>query len=418
MPEPRPPRFHVPDQGDDPVVWDTQARTFVGATSGGGEPERRQWFVGTDAVGVAPPPREGGTAVVDAPAPAPAAARVRQPLPDPRPQPQPQPAPAGRPPRRRRRWLRRPKLRWILAVVGLLPVLLFLVGWWYASNQFGRIEKVPVSEVLSPAGGGGTNYLIVGSDSREAVADADHGDPNVQPGGEAPPGQRSDTMLVLRIQPDGAKMLSIPRDLWVTYPDTGREGRVNGAYNDGPANLIRTVRENLQIPVHRYLEVDFVTFSSLVDALDGITLSAEIVPCAAHDDESGLNLPTGGPITVDGATALAFVRSRHYTDCNGTDPTGDLGRIVRQQAFLRTVLSEAGASRNPLTLLRIAGSMSDGLRVDDGMGLWDAVRFAWNMGRLDPESVVLPTRPFRTNGGAAVLGLVDDQAPAILDQFR
>jgi hypothetical protein len=46
------------------------------------------------------------------------------------------------------------------------------------------------------------------------------------------------------------------------------------------------------------------------------------------------------------------------------------------------------------------------------------VRFAWNMGRLNPESVVLPTSPFRTSAGAAVLWLVDDQAEVELDKFR
>ena len=115
---------------------------------------------------------------------------------------------------------------------------------------------------------------------------------------------------------------------------------------------------------------------------------------------AGLNLPTAGPIAVDGATALAFVRSRHYTEvCDGverTDPTGDLGRVQRQQAFLRTVLAEAGASRNPLTLMRIADSVTGGLRIDDDMGLIDAIRFAWDMGRLDPVSVELPTFGFRT----------------------
>jgi LCP family protein required for cell wall assembly len=294
------------------------------------------------------------------------------------------------------------------------------LGFWYASSKFNSIERVEVSSVLSPGGGGGTNYLIVGSDSRDAVVAQGGTDPNVQPNSESPSGQRSDTMLVLRTTGDGATMMSIPRDLFVTLPD-GDEGRINGAYNDGPGALIQTIQSNLDIPIHRYIEVDFVTFAGLVDALGGITLGADIVPCPATDDRSGLNLPTAGPVELDGAMALAFVRSRHYTEiCDGvprTDPTGDLGRVVRQQAFLRTVLADAGNSRNPITLLRIADSLSGGLRIDDGMTLTDAVRFAWNMGKLDPVSVELPTEGFRTSGGAAVLRMIDG-SEAVLDQFR
>lgn len=446
--------FDVPDQGDEPVVWDPQRREFVAVPPPPARPATppasRQWFVGPDAVGKAPPPRDGTPPATPRPAPdltsvAPAAAAAAaaappaarpapgadRPRPDPRPRvaappaapaaPPVPPAPLARRGRRRRRFPRLPRLRWIFLFLTLVPLLLALFGWWYASSKFDEIARVPVSSVLSPASGDGTNYLLVGSDSREAVAQAGSDDPNVQQGGEAPGGQRSDTMLILRTSSEGAKLLSIPRDLFVTLPD-GDEGRINGAFNAGPTALIQTIQSNLEIPIHRYIEVDFVTFSGLVDALDGITLSAELVPCPAFDDASGLALPTAGPIVVDGATALAFVRSRHYTqDCGdgpATDPTGDLGRITRQQAFLRTVLADAGASRNPFTLMRIADSVTSGLRIDDGMGLWDAIRFAWDMGKLDPVSVELPTEGFRTSGGAAVLGLIEEEAQPVLDQFR
>jgi LCP family protein required for cell wall assembly len=313
-----------------------------------------------------------------------------------------------------------PKVRTLLLVLLLAPLLLGALGYWYASSKFNSIERVAVSDVLTPAGGEGTNYLIVGSDSRDAVVAQGGTDPNVQPNEESPSGQRSDTMLLLRTTGDGAQMMSIPRDLFVTLPD-GDEGRINGAYNDGPGALIQTIQSNLDVPIHRYIEVDFVTFAGLVDALGGITIGPDVIPCPAVDERSGLNLPTAGPVEMDGQTALSFVRSRHYTEiCDGvprTDPTGDLGRVVRQQAFLRTVLADAGNSRNPITLMRIADSVSGGLRIDDGMSLMDAVRFAWRMGKLDPVSVELPTEGFRTSGGAAVLRLADG-SDAALGQFR
>lgn len=448
MSDRRPSAFDVPDQGEEPVVWDPQARTFVPVTATQ-PPARdattvaatstistRRWYVGADAVGKPPPPRLGtpgtGTAppMHAAPPQAPPAEAAPGPLPLPRPQARPS-TPPGAPPlapkparRRRRRFplprIRRPKLRWIFALIGLAPLLLLLAGWLYGNHLFNQLERVEVGAVLDPIGGGGTNYLIVGSDSRDVVAAAGADDPNVQPGGEAPTGQRSDTLMLLRITPDGSRMMSIPRDLLVTDAGDGTEGRINAAYADGPQNLIRTIQLNLEVPVHRYIEVDFVTFSSLVDALGGITLGPDVVPHPAFDDRSGLNIGAG-PVELDGQMALAFVRSRHYTEIidgqERTDPTGDLGRVQRQQAFLRTVLAEAGSSRNPITLLRIASSLTDGLRIDDRMSMIDALRFAWNMGRLNPASVELPTSPFTTSGGAAVLQMTES-APGALEQFR
>lgn len=430
MADRRPPAFDVPDQGDDPVAWDPQARAFV-PTRGDAEP--KQWFVGADAVGKAPPPRKVAGRVVASSrtAVAPPAAPPRPPTkakPLPRPSAPsapaaPLPAPKPEPATKRRRFagLRRPKLRTLVALFGLLPLLVLLAGWLYADHLFDQVQRVEVGEALDPIGGGGTNYLIVGSDSREVVASAGAEDPAIQPGGDAPAGQRSDTMLVLRIQPDGSQMMSIPRDLLVTDPSTGNQGRINATYRAGPANLIRTVQQNLSIPVHRYIEVDFVTFSSLVDALGGITLGPDVVPHPAHDDHSGLDIGAG-PVELDGRMALAFVRSRHYTETidgrEVVDATADLGRVQRQQAFLRTVLKKAGGSRNPITLLRVASSVTDGLRIDDQMSLVDAVRFAWNMGRLSPESVELPTQPFRASSGAAMLRVDEEAAGAALDRFR
>jgi LCP family protein required for cell wall assembly len=285
--------------------------------------------------------------------------------------------------------------------------VLGLLGWLWATSTFSKVERVEVASVLDAADGGGTNYLIVGSDSRGGAEENGGVD-----------GQRSDTLLVLRTDGDQSRIMSIPRDLVVTNAATGEDGRINGAYNQGPANVIETIRNNLDIPIQRYVEVDFVTFASMVDALGGVTID---FPNTAIDRESGLVVSETGPVILDGEEALAYVRSRNYTEIidgqEVVDPSGDLGRVNRQQVFLRTVLAKAGASRNPLTLMRVASSVTGGLRIDDAMTLTDAVRFAWNMGRLNPESVVLPVTA-RTTGGAAVLDLVEAEAPAALDQFR
>src|SRR5690606_24864632 len=107
-----------------------------------------------------------------------------------------------------RRLPRRPKLRRILLLgslaMPLLVVLALLGGWLYARSVYNRVEKIPLADVLS-TGGEGTNYLIVGSDSRDpqAIIDAGLNPAAFEEGG----GQRSDTMLLLRFAGGEATMM-------------------------------------------------------------------------------------------------------------------------------------------------------------------------------------------------------------------
>jgi LCP family protein required for cell wall assembly len=261
---------------------------------------------------------------------------------------------------------------------------------------------VPVASVLSAQTGKGTNYLIVGSDSR-AVVNPNASDAGAFNDGTAPGGQRSDTMMVLRIEGGSAKILSIPRDLEVTIADTGKKQKINAAYNGGASRLIKTIQDSVGIPIHHYLEVDFATFEGVVNSLGGITIN---FPNPAFDKNSGLNVTTAGPVKLDGKQAIAYVRSRYYTEVvngkNRPDPTGDLGRVVRQQQFLRIVLGKLGHSRNPFALARAASSVSGGLRIDDKFTMLGAVRLGWRLKGLNPVPVPVPTVDARDSNGAVL----------------
>ena len=225
---------------------------------------------------------------------------------------------------------------------------------------------------------------------------------------------------MVRKSKDGkARMVSLNRALWVANPATGENGRVNATYNAGPANLIQAVMENFGIPVNHYIEIDFISFGSLVDSFGGIDIFFEH---PAFDLASGLDVKQQGLVHLDGKQALAYVRSRHYAEMiDGQvvlDPTSDLGRVQRQQVFLREIMKKAGAKRNPFTLMKAAENMSGGLRIDDTMTMMEAARFAWDMVRLDPVSVPLPVTGRTTSGGAQVLDLEQPAADLVLDQFR
>ena len=389
-----PRRIHIPAPGDRPAPGPS------GGPSGTPPPVRPSGRT-RPAPGSLPP----GTKPAPA-APKPSADRVER------------PEPAGRS-RRRRLLPHRPKLRRVLLLSGLLLPLLLVAtvvgGWLYARSVFDKIERVEVAEVLSH-GGDGTNYLIVGSDSRDpGDLEAAGLNPDAFKDGG---GERSDTMLLLRFVDGKAKMLSIPRDLFVPIAETGRSAKINAAYNGGPKRLILTIQQSLGIPIHHYLEVDFVSFASLVDSLGGITID---FPHPAFDTHSGLDVKTAGPVVLDGPQALAFVRSRHYTEVidgkDKADLTGDLGRITRQQQFLTAVLGKLGRSKNPISLARTANSASGGLRIDDTIGLLDAGRLAWRLRGMHPETVVLPVKVGRNSAGSVVF-LVHPDADATLADFQ
>ena len=357
--------------------------------------------------------RSGGSGSTSAPPrPAPPERRVRPRDPDDRPPPSAPPRrPTGDGP-----WYRRVRWRRVLLAVAVLLVVALVGSFLYARSIFNRIERVEVSESLTSSTHG-TNYLVVGSDSRANVTE--EGDPGFN-GAEAPGGQRSDTIMVLHMEGGKAQMLSIPRDLYVPIAGTDEKQKVNAAYNGGPTRLIDTVSQYLDIPIDRYMEVNFVSFAGLVDALGGITID---FPYPTQDTESGLFIPEPGPQELDGDMALAYVRSRHYQELKEDgewheDPTADLGRITRQQKFLTIVFGKLSDTRNPFTLARAASGIAEGLRIDDEMTFTDALRLGWGMRGIVPEPLEpLPVDGERNSSGA-VLILREDEAQPILDQVR
>jgi polyisoprenyl-teichoic acid--peptidoglycan teichoic acid transferase len=217
-------------------------------------------------------------------------------------------------------------------LVGCSVLLAFLVvattaGYGYVHYRFGQIRSVKVPGLHKSSGGRPFNLLVVGSDSRERLDDEGsrrYGDVD---------GQRNDTTLVVRVEPDRKRvaMLSIPRDLVVPIAGTGGENRINAALTGGPGQLVTTVEQSFGIPIHHYVLVDFDGFQAIVDALGGIDVR---FPFPSRDAKSGLHIDRAGCRHLDGGTALSLARSRYFAyQQDGvwrSDPWADLGRIRRQ----------------------------------------------------------------------------------------
>ena len=322
------------------------------------------------------------------------------PPPDP---PESEPFAAPRPRRRRRRWGRRAL---VVALVMAVVPLYFAISAW---RTWSGVERIELSDVTRGAATG-TNYLVVGTDSREGV-DADVENAGVIFGAE---GGRTDTIAVLHVDGDAVRLLAIPRDLWVDVE--GTSSRINAVLARGDAELlVRTVQDVLGIGIDHYLEIDMAGFLSLVAALGGVTLD---FPNPAFDTKSGLSITEAGPQRLDSAAALAYVRSRSYTEIvNGVeqrDPRADLGRVERQQRFLAAVFSKLGTTRNPFTLLDALDDIAANVRVDDDLGFTTVLSLGLAMRGTDPATATLPTTRFITDGGADVLLLDVSEAAPIL----
>lgn len=262
------------------------------------------------------------------------------------------------------------------------------------------------------------NYLLVGSDTREGF-DPDSPDSAVVGDASAVGGRRSDTIMILRQERNGgAALMSIPRDLWVEIAGTGSSQRINAAYNEGPEQLAATVTQSLGIPVHHYVEVDFGGFKRIVDEIGGVEIC---VPYAARDANSGLDIQPGCS-TLDGTKALAYARSRYYEEwIDGdwvTDPRADLGRIERQQFFMRAAVNGLlqDMASSPFGSGDTISAVVESVRIDprlDPIRAGETLRRAAQVGL---RSYALPVENDRV-GDAAVLRL-GDGADAVLAYFR
>ena len=273
------------------------------------------------------------------------------------------------------------------------------------------------------------NFLITGADNGACI---DPDSPYAAAFGDREGmGERSDTIMVLRVDPeaDRVAVLSFPRDLYVDIAGSGSKSRINSAYRrDDPQRLIDTIYENFGVPIDHYIQVDFCAFKTLVDSVGGVAVPFEFL---ARDDNTGLNVTSTGCFTFDGEHALAYVRSRHYEyeDPPGSgnwqeDPSSDLGRISRQQDFIRRTLSSIldEGPLNPRVARGLIRAATEYVVTDRDLTAARMLEFAGVMNDVDPESILtyqIEASNRNVNGAAVLIPNTDgDNMQAILAMFR
>jgi LCP family protein required for cell wall assembly len=308
-------------------------------------------------------------------------------------------------PKRRRRLPVLRLLRLLLALVPLAAIAIIGVGFWVDTSLHRVAALVDYPE--RPAAGSGSNWLLVGSDSRANLSAEQQA--ALATGGEVGTG-RTDTILVVHVPGLGssapATMVSLPRDSYVDIPGYGSD-KINAAFSlGGPQLLAQTVELNTGLHLDHYAEIGFDGFAALVDALGDVTV------CPAEpisDPLAGIDLPAGCQ-ALDGSNALGYVRSR-------ATARADLDRMVNQRQFMSALLTRASSPAvwlNPWRWYTVPRAAVDALTVDDSDHLWNLARLGWAL-RGQTTTLTVPIGGYTSNGSGDVVIWDDGAAGELFD---
>ncbi|CAM5387604.1 LCP family protein required for cell wall assembly OS=Streptomyces albaduncus OX=68172 GN=FHS32_006236 PE=3 SV=1 [Streptomyces griseoloalbus] len=270
-----------------------------------------------------------------------------------------------------------------LGALTLVVVLLVVSVSTYFSADGKLKREVDLAKVIErPEAGDGTNYLIVGSDSREGMSAEEK--KRLRTGSAE--GKRTDSMMILHDGSSGPTLVSLPRDSQVEIPSfkgsesgkmfqgTGRQVKLNAAYaEDGPELLVRTVEFNTGLRIDHYVEIGFGGFAQIVDAISGVELD---IPKAFKDKKSEPE-PPGGQADAE-RRAVPGLRP-HPVRVRGQRP-GPYEE--NQQKFLAALAGQTATPStilNPFKLYPTMGAGLDTLIVDKDMSLWSLANMFFAM---------------------------------------
>jgi LCP family protein required for cell wall assembly len=312
-----------------------------------------------------------------------------------------------------------------LVAAGVLS-LLTAVGAGFAIATIREVDaRIPKIEVGSDCTGSecltnvdpvcpreACTFLVLGSDTRRGLSKERQRALGTNT--RFAPGQRADTIIVVQVDPRKKRsvVLSIPRDLRVAIPGQG-VNKINTAFSRGPNLMVRTVERLTGLQINHYVEVNFVGFERLVDALGGVPICIER---PMKDRIARLNLPRAGCYNFDGATALAFVRARHIEG----DNIPDFSRISRQQKFMRALIEKALSFGSVFRLPDLIRAVQRNLIVDENMniyGLQDLSRKLGTLGQRHVQFRIVPAVPVPI-GGVDYLQLLEPQASRLFARMR
>ncbi len=251
------------------------------------------------------------------------------------------------------------------------------------------------------------SYLLIGADASGYLAD----------------------VIILFLQPtDGSApiMASLPRDLYVPNACTGAYSRVNSNLGgcvgvaNGPTLLALTVADFTGIKIDHFAVVSFEGFSSVIDVMGGVDLCFDN---PTRDKKSLLDVDAGC-IRADGATTLAWVRSRSTEQLVGEDwvsvSSSDFTRQRNQQDVLFLIAQKLTSFSSLGSFQSVANSLSSSVRLDSGLSFASALSLAWDyrgLQRNQVNRIALSYENYRTPQGAQVLAPMESFNDALSEVY-
>ena len=278
---------------------------------------------------------------------------------------------------RRRRRIKAFRLIFALVVLCLIGSAFLFVGYSIYNagvrvyNEFADMyqgyndRRTARMGSTDPKFEGYTNILILGVDDSER--------------------QEADTILVLSFANDTGKsrIIGIPRDTWIATRT--HSGKIGELYSWGGASaLVREVSKLLGISIHQYIIIDMTTFADLIDVLGGLDIYVE--ENMDYDDEvAGLSIhiPQGYQ-HLSGEEVQKYLR---YRD----DKLGDVGRVQRQQKFIKALYAKVLQLDTIPKLPAIADIFRN--RMDTSAEIFDSAHLANVLRRMSsdpPATLLLP----------------------------
>lgn len=327
---------------------------------------------------------------------------------------------------------------WIGGAV--LALLLLGVGALISYNTWGDVNRVSIDRPASDDSGGPVAqpdesdeepgedddfevvdpgrqvFLLVGSDSREDLADTEgFGDFE---------GNRADVVMVLFKEPNKTGLLSIPRDLLAEDPCGGPDERISEMLEgcppfNGPTLLTLAVERLIGQRIDHFALVDLAGFQDAVDAVGGYEVCVEN---PVRDALANLELDAGCTM-ADGEQALAWMRSRRTQELTEdgwrTMPgMNDLARNERQRSFLIEMMHRMGDITSPQAMMSAADALAEYVTVDSELTMIDAVNLAFTMRGLQSGNIIeieIPVVDATAEDGAAVLRAAEPVEQIVAD---
>jgi LCP family protein required for cell wall assembly len=262
-------------------------------------------------------------------------------------------------------------------------LVLFVSGAGWALTGYVNHMVARVNAGTTPAAAGSPlNILVAGVDSRAGLTARQDAVLHV---GRVEGTENSDTLMLVHVSPahDRVTVVSLPRDSWVNVPGHGMN-KINAAYGlGGPKLMVQTVEQATGLTVNDYVEINFLAFVKVIDALGGVNVC---LPEPLDDPSSGVHLSAGFH-HLNGVAALEYARDRH------SFPLEDLTRIQDQQSLISTALSKiisSGTLANPIRMASLLNAVLPALRVDSKLNV---SALADEMRGITSRNVVFATVP-------------------------